>query len=73
MEKKVSPLDFDDLMKISEIANKLKVNGNTITRWINNGYFPNAFRAGKTWRIPKIDVENYILRNTEEGKRNGDS
>lgn len=66
MEEKKSPLDFEDVMKASELAKILKVNSNTIARWINNGHFPNAFRAGKSWRIPRIDVENYIRQQTEK-------
>jgi excisionase family DNA binding protein len=68
LEKKVSPLDLEDVMKISEIANRVKVNGNTVTRWCNKGYFPNAFRVGSSWRIPRTDVENYILQLTEKEK-----
>lgn len=69
MEKKVSPLDLEDVMKISEIAKKVMVGGNTVTRWCSKGYFPNAFRVGSSWRIPRTDVENYILQLTEKEKK----
>lgn len=63
-----SPLDFEDVMKVSEIASKIKVNSNTVIRWIKDGYFPNAFRVGSSWRIPRIDLENYIRNLTEKEK-----
>jgi len=66
LEKKVSPLDLEDVMKISEVAKKVMVNGNTVTRWCSKGYFPNAFRVGSSWRIPRVDLENYILQLTEK-------
>ena len=69
MEEKLSPLDLEDVMKISEIAKKVKVTDNTVTRWCNKGYFPNAFRVGSSWRIPRTDVENYILQLTEKEKK----
>jgi excisionase family DNA binding protein len=70
-DKRVSPLDLEDVMKISEIAKKVKVNSNTVTRWCNKGYFPNAFRVGSSWRIPRADVENYIRQQTEKEIREG--
>lgn len=70
-EKRVSPLDLEDVMKISEIAKKVKVNNNTVTRWCNKGYFPNAFRVGSSWRIPRTDVENYIRQQTEKEIKEG--
>ena len=69
MEKKVSPLDLEDVMKISEIAKKVMVQGNTVRIWCTKGYFPNAFRIGSSWRIPRIDVENYILQLTEKEQK----
>lgn len=69
LEEKMSPLDLEDVMKISEIAKKVMVSDGTVIRWCNNGYFPNAFRVGRSWRIPRIDVENYILQLTEKEQK----
>ena len=69
MEEKLSPLDLEDVMKISEISKKVQVTDSTVTRWLNKGYFPNAFRVGSSWRIPRIDLENYILQLTEKEKK----
>ena len=69
LEEKLSPLDLEDVMKISEISKKVKVTDSTVTRWLNKGYFPNAFRVGSSWRIPRIDLENYILQLTEKEKK----
>ena len=66
---KLSPLDLEDVMKISEISKKVKMSDGTVIRWCNNGYFPNAFRVGRSWRIPRIDVENYILHLTEKDQK----
>jgi len=69
VEEKLSPLDLEDVMKISEISKKVQVTDSTVTRWLNKGYFPNAFRVGSSWRIPRIDLENYILQLTEKEKK----
>lgn len=69
MDENVSPLDYDNVMKISEIAKKFKVNSNTVTRWCKEGHFPNAFKVGSSWRIPRTDLENYIKKQTEGDKR----
>ena len=69
LEQKLSPLDLEDVMKIGEISKKVKVTDSTVTRWLNKGYFPNAFRVGSSWRIPRIDLENYILQLTEKEKK----
>ena len=69
LKKKISPLDLEDVMKISEIAKKVMVSDGTVIRWCNKGYFPNAFRVGSSWRIPRIDVENYILQLTEKEQK----
>ena len=67
---KKSPLDIDEeVMTVVEIANKLKVKENTVSRWCKEGKFANAFRAGRAWRIPKSDVEAYIEASTRKALR----
>ena len=63
------PLDLEDVMTVSEIAVKLRVNSNTVLRWCKDGKFPNAYRAGKPWRVPKRDVDEYLLTLTNTLKR----
>lgn len=59
------PLDMEDVMTVTEIANKLKVSVNTVGRWCAEGRFPHAYKAGRPWRVPRTDVETYLLALTE--------
>lgn len=59
------PFDLEDIMTVPEIAKKLKVSVNTISRWCNEGRFPHAYKAGRPWRVPRADVEAYLLALTE--------
>jgi excisionase family DNA binding protein len=40
-----------------EISELFKVNRSTISRWVDEGVFPNAVRIGATVRIPYSDIE----------------
>lgn len=45
---------------LAEIANALRVNLRTVIRRLNEGAFPNAFRFGRSVRIPASDLEAYV-------------
>lgn len=45
-----------------ELAGHLKLHRNTMSKLINRGEFPNAFRIERDWRIPVSDVEAWIER-----------
>ena len=45
-----------------EIADKLKTTRRTVYRWIDNGDLK-AFKAGKMWRITRVDLEEFLGRS----------
>ena len=55
-----------------EAAKLLGVTTGAVTRWLQAGHFPNAWRLNphlqSRWRIPKSDVDAFIqLRRTQRG------
>lgn len=40
-----------------ETAELLDVSPNTISRWFDDGLFPNGYKVKKTLRIPVSDIE----------------
>lgn len=43
-----------------EVEAQLRLHRNTVGRLLASGRFPNAFRAGRHWRIPAGDLEVFI-------------
>ena len=44
---------------VKETADFLKVNINTITRWIKEGRLK-AVKIGRAWRIPRSEIEKIL-------------
>ena len=65
--------ESEKLLTSEEVADLLGVTVASISRWVRNGYFPNAWRInphGKKseWRIPKKDIDAFIeLRMRQRG------
>lgn len=53
------------LLSAQEVATQLRINDRTVLRLIERGHFPDAFKAGRAWRIPEADLKAYV----EEQKR----
>ncbi|MDA8195971.1 MAG: helix-turn-helix domain-containing protein [Actinomycetota bacterium] len=51
----------DELMRVKEVADLMKVSTTTIYRLIAEEEIP-ATRVGKAWRIRRGDVEQYLKR-----------
>lgn len=51
----------DEILTIEETASLLKVSTATIRRWIKRGRIK-AFRAGREYRIRKMDIEELFKR-----------
>ena len=66
---KANPTDLSDVMTIGEIAQNLRVTIRTVQRWCMEGRFPNAYRVGRPWRVPKADVDAFIIQLTEQMTR----
>jgi excisionase family DNA binding protein len=67
-------MDIEELLTIPEVEEKLKVNGSTVRRWIQQGKI-RAFKFGRTYRIPKDEFEKFVKQslvhtdNTQREKR----
>jgi len=58
----------------AEIAKLEKVSNMTATRWVRKGYFPNARKVGKTFRVPLSDYDTWreSTKVSPEAKTNPD-
>lgn len=52
----------NELLTSGQVAQEMGVTDRTVLRWIERDYFPNAFKAGWTWRIPRSDLTEYIAK-----------
>ncbi len=52
-------------LSASEAGKILSVAPNTITRWIEKGVFPNAFKIESTIRIPQSDLDALMQPHKE--------
>ena len=52
--------NYDDVLTVSDVAEILYVGRNTVYDLLNSGALE-GFRIGKTWRIPKVNLERYII------------
>lgn len=53
--------NYDDVLTVAEVAEVLYVGRNTIYELLNSGTLV-GFRIGRGWRIPKANLEAYILK-----------
>ena len=51
--------DYPDVLSAAEAAEALRVRENAIYRLLNEGKLK-AFKNGRTWRIPKDALKEYI-------------
>lgn len=52
--------EYDEIMTVTDVAEVLYIGRNTVYELLNTGTLK-GFRIGKTWRIPKISPEEYIV------------
>ena len=53
--------NYDDVLTVTDVAELLYVGRNTVYELLNSGLLK-GFRIGKSWRIPKTYLEDYIIR-----------
>ncbi len=53
---------YADILTADEACEALRVGYNTLYTLLNSGALK-AYRNGRTWRIPRLAVEEYILKN----------
>ena len=56
----------DELLTSRQVAVQLKTTERTVLREIARGRFPNAFKVGLSWRIPRRDLDDYINNKKRE-------
>ena len=57
----VPPEGESDLLKVSEIAQRLNASPQGVRQWIERGELP-AFRLGKEYRVPRAALEAWLER-----------
>lgn len=64
-----SPAD-NAIMTIGEVADYLKVTERTIYRLAGAKQIP-AFKVGGSWRFSKVDIDEWIKRQSSTGVKEG--
>lgn len=57
-----------DFLTIADVAEKLNVSERTIRNLCNDGEIPH-FKIGTQYRIKSEDLENYLIKNRKEVKK----
>lgn len=58
-----------ELMTVEEVASRLRMNPQTVRRWIRRGLLPARKVGAKEWRIASADLERMVQPTPEEFKR----
>ncbi len=56
--------DYADILTVDEACEALRVGYNALYALLNSGTLK-AYRNGRTWRIPRLAVEEYILKSAQ--------
>lgn len=51
---------YPEMLTVNEVAAVLRVHPRSVQRWAREGRFASV-RAGKTYRIPRVDVLRWML------------
>lgn len=54
------------LLSTQEVARQLAIHYSTVVRMLHCGEFPNAFKAGRAWKIPQADLKAYVENQKRE-------
>lgn len=58
----------DEALDAKDVARLLKVSYRTVLRLAERGELP-YFRVGDLWRFERKDIEDFIQRNKQQGKK----
>lgn len=58
----------DEVLDPKDVARILKVSTRTVLRLAERGELP-YFRVGDLWRFERKDVDDYIQRHKQQGKK----
>ncbi len=56
--------EYADILTTDEACEALRVGYNTLYGLLGSGELK-AYRNGRSWRIPKLAVQEYILKNAK--------
>ena len=56
--------EYADILTVDEACEALRVGYNALYALLGSGELK-AYRNGRTWRIPKIAIQDYILQSTK--------
>lgn len=56
-----------NLLSIKTVAEELSVHPKTVTVWLRAGVLQGV-KAGRLWRVPRSELERYLLRHREQGQ-----
>ena len=65
-------LEPNEALDANDVARMLKVSYRTVLRLAERGELP-YFRVGDLWRFERKDVEEFIKRNKQQGKKQDQS
>lgn len=71
MEYSEGSIKNTEFFTTAELAKKLKMNVQVITRKVQSGEIA-AFKIGKDWRIPEGAVYEWLQRNSNQKERSGE-
>jgi excisionase family DNA binding protein len=60
--------DTNEVLDANDVARILKIGYRTVLRLAERGELP-YFRIGDLWRFERKDIEEYIRRNKQHGKK----
>ena len=56
--------EYSDILTVEEACEALRVGYNAMYELLNSGKLK-GYRNGRTWRIPKVALEEYILESAK--------
>ena len=56
---------YDDVLKTDEACEALRIGYNALYDLLNSGQLK-GYRNGRTWRIPKVAVQEYIMEQVRD-------
>lgn len=60
--------EYGDLLDVDELCELLSIGRNLAYQLLNEKEVK-AFRVGKCWKIPRVSIEEYVLRKSSIVKR----
>ena len=63
-----APSALGEILTPDEVAQYLKISKKTVYKLVRSGALP-AFKAGKHWRVRRVDLGRRIARRSAESRR----